>query len=103
MNKIETAKYNLLFYGMEYEAARERIEEARIDFGMQKCFYNEEEMLNAVNDCINEITKEEKYGKTIEILSKHLKKEKEPMEQAEILNTILELRKFQNNEYEVNN
>lgn len=97
MNKIETAKYNLLFYGMKYEWVRNQIENAEIDFGLNIDFTEEE-----IFDYINTI-KKDSINKTIEILSKYLKKEKEPMEQAEILNTILELRKFQNNEYEVNN
>ena len=97
MNRIEIARYKLLFYGMKYEWVRKRIMEEKIDFGLNNLFSEEE-----IEDYIK-VIKTESTNKKIEILNDEFKITKNPLKQAEILNEILLLKKKQNNGYEVNN
>lgn len=97
MKEIDLAKYNLLYYGMKYEWVREKIEEENIDFGVIDIVSNE-----IIEDHIDFIKNKNKYGKTYEILKIGLEKEKNPIEQAKILQAIIDLKKnYKNNGYEV--
>ena len=92
MNKIEEAKYRLLFYGMKYEWVREIIEKEDIHFELSHSCSKEE-----IEDYIK-IIKSEKTNLAIDILKEKFKEETDPLKQAEILNAILQLNRKDNDE-----